>query len=69
MNGIEYLENTDGIAAMYLDLSDDQIATAENILPEVTGASGDEQAELALSVIRITDLGFESQKCNTYYTF
>jgi len=53
MNGCEFLENTDEIAAMYLDLSDDQIATAENILLEDTGACGDEQAELALSVLTL----------------
>ncbi len=67
MNGSEYLENTDEIAAMYLDLSDDQIAAAENILLEVTGASGDEKAELALSALTLCLIGVFMKGINAAY--
>jgi len=53
MNGCEFLENTDEIAAMYLDLSDDQIAAAKNHLLDITAARGNEQAELALSALTL----------------
>lgn len=52
---------------MYLDLFDDQIATAENHLLDITGAGGDERAELALSALTLCLISVFMKGINAAY--